>query len=232
MSFVCISPVWCHLYQFCVMHSPDGSSIQLGIPIWICIQLGIPTLVWYSTWNSNLNGDTFGRVRHLFVSVQCDVCFLCEYIVLHDSLHQLHVRDVPEIAFGLNSENKVPFLHSTISMVTLWYLWCVKIAFYSFKWCWLFVPIECWSTSGLILYQLFGATKIRIYSSMLVCTDPNIEIEKSKIITKGVRRECFINNSKSCRCQYWCYWINNRHTTNIKSYWSYHWYVTDFFNCV
>ncbi len=25
------------------LHSPDGSTIQLGIPIWICIQLGIPT---------------------------------------------------------------------------------------------------------------------------------------------------------------------------------------------
>ncbi len=27
-------------------HSPNGSTIQLGIPIWICIQLGIPTQVW------------------------------------------------------------------------------------------------------------------------------------------------------------------------------------------
>ena len=35
------------------IHSPDGSTIQLGIPIWICIKLGIPTQVWYSTWNSN-----------------------------------------------------------------------------------------------------------------------------------------------------------------------------------
>ncbi len=44
------------------VHSPDGSTFQLGIPIWICIQLGIRTSVWYSTWNCNLNGDNFGRV--------------------------------------------------------------------------------------------------------------------------------------------------------------------------
>ena len=38
-------------------HSPDGFSI------WICIQLRIPTWVWYSTWNSNFNGDKFWRVQ-------------------------------------------------------------------------------------------------------------------------------------------------------------------------
>ena len=48
------------------VHSPDGSTFQLGIPILIRIQLGIPTLVWYSTWNSNFNGDKFGRVYEGF----------------------------------------------------------------------------------------------------------------------------------------------------------------------
>ncbi len=46
-----------------ITHSPNGLTIQLGIPIWIRIQIGIPTWVWYSTWNSNSNGDKFGRVH-------------------------------------------------------------------------------------------------------------------------------------------------------------------------
>ncbi len=45
-----------------LVHSPNGLTIQLGIHIWIRIQIGIPTWVWYSTWNSNSNGDKFGRV--------------------------------------------------------------------------------------------------------------------------------------------------------------------------
>ncbi len=50
------------------LHSPNGLTIQLGIPIWIRIQIGSPTWVWYSTWNSNSNGDKFGRVWHGFFS--------------------------------------------------------------------------------------------------------------------------------------------------------------------
>ena len=52
------------------LHSSDGSTIQLGITISIRIQLGIPTSVWYSTWNSNLNGDKFGRVLEKDIQVQ------------------------------------------------------------------------------------------------------------------------------------------------------------------
>ncbi len=57
-------------------HSPDGSTIQLGITISIRIQLGIPTSVWYSTWNSNLNGDKFGGVKYGSVIVSQPIAWI------------------------------------------------------------------------------------------------------------------------------------------------------------
>ncbi len=52
--------IWAKLSVW--IHSPKWLTIQLGNPIQIRIQIGIPSWVWYSIWNSNPNGDKFGRV--------------------------------------------------------------------------------------------------------------------------------------------------------------------------
>ncbi len=45
------------------IHSPDGSTIQLGILIWVCHSTWNFNLGLDSTWNHNSNGDEFGAFR-------------------------------------------------------------------------------------------------------------------------------------------------------------------------